>query len=103
MSWFSSSLEVGDSKLQGGLDWRARPDIKVGRKLKQLELTFDDAVEESKVVVDQDVSHERNDMELEDIDWMMEYEEKDEPDEANYEVWLENELSSMDVDGGQLT
>ena len=40
MSWFTSSLEEGDTVSPTGLGWGSKPDIMVGRKLKQLELNF---------------------------------------------------------------
>ena len=46
---FSSSLEEGDTELQGGLDWRTKPDIQIGKKLKQLELNFSKVLEETEI------------------------------------------------------
>ena len=33
-SWFIFSLEEGDQTTPRGLDWRQKPDIQVGKKLK---------------------------------------------------------------------
>ena len=52
LSWFSSSLEEGDTELLGGLDWRTKPDIPIGKKLKQLELNFSKVLEDTEMVVD---------------------------------------------------
>ena len=40
LSLFTTSLEEGDTEPPRGLDWRHKPDIRVGKKLNQLELTF---------------------------------------------------------------
>ena len=39
-SWFSSSLEEGDTANQAAVDWRKLPNIQPEPKLKQLDLKF---------------------------------------------------------------
>ena len=44
-SWFSASLEEGDTATPAAADWRKLPDFQPEPKLKQLELNFSKIIE----------------------------------------------------------